>query len=1744
MQTFEEIKNKVRQLQDGYPVLLLPVRLEVRFMQIKHVGRVANAAQVANSAQAGTLDAMYQDDLNIVAQQAQALGNATQPLLLPGLPVDKNHPRFAQGLTWQPDKKELWVRIFPDEIAIHTHEQLLTKDELEEGQSFWRELWRAEHLDAAILQDRTPEELTRYRYHHRLGAWRALINSYGTARAAWIAEVTRPTNAGTGVTNFPQAEPVFRTNIQTKDLSWNDQPRSYVMPDAFVVQAWRRDGSTKAAVVGQSIPQPLPVGINPQESDPAAFKESGRGLVMPESIRWLTDFDAAEAVGMGIRIPLTDEEFEQGFTKLTVLGLTTSASASEQQSTVQQLLENHYYTPGGLSLIANGTPSNNTTDSNAAPNLDELEPEESFALIIEGNGFATTEQHDQKTDGQRMAEGLGLPMSFFQRVFGAVGQDFSQSLWANRVLSPATLGYALPQYFSPALSPEDLSKTLDFMNTYVSGRGAFSTLRVDEQPYALLPVTAFAKWRAAHQEGLEPFVEKLYRQVLQKLMVEWDRMAAFSPHLRKGLAGDDVSRNLFTILEQHASSVDFFQRLILDEQALATLMSLTEGTDANPVSNDGKSATVLRQELTNLGFNFDAELIAFSLFFADRYADLTGPILERLPFSETNPLRRMPVSEQNYLQWLGALSTGFYDIKNEAIFNGVDVFPPRGLLYLLTRHALLRSYLLAALELRFGSDSPLVPALSMDFPRNMVWIEDANNLANNELQLHFAAIIRSLVARLPNMNTEAAITAAVNQLIVQNRELFVSNDKWSLLDAALANQLDTQVATGSGNGAVGALRKQKEYLRRLAGLPTAAIERLFAEHLDVCHHRLDAWLLGMTHHRLDDLRRQRPTGIYLGAYGYLENLQRENPGLSIVTVSNTAPSASDERRILPIFEPSGTRLSQAQLQNLLANAFVYLGGDSISEGGGFRGFDYDADANAILPNPRPQAGNQGFIPAPSLAHAITASVLRNGHLSQKQNNLNLPDESFAINLNSMRVREAMYLLEGMRNGQALAALLGYKFERALRESNHLAIQLLYEFREKFPFQVQPLGGVAGELEESQVRTVVNGLDLIDAFKAQGLTLFNDFTINAAQQDDIVAAIEHLDETLDAVKDLLMAESIHQLVLNNPERSRAAMKALNDGGNIHLPDIVKVPREGISLTHRVGVQLSRNGNAKAWFGPNSMRSMVEPRINQWLYSKLPNPVRIVIRARWTDRFEGDDKPVYRFENIKLTQLTIQPIDFVYALHLYKESRVDNDLLYRVDGFLRSKYNLQPWQTVEILERDRTDFAAQEITLFAIEPLALSLAEIITTARPIRPEDVVLPNDPAAADTVALLRPGLLNRRIKSLQAPFTIAVQELEREVPRLEPYTRMTEDELQQNLSNVELRLRLLRGRLLFFANLGWKDSLPAIDRSVNLPNLQVLYLQGLQTLRKATAARDRINAIFNQYETDTTLDNEARLALLEEVNTLAFDKNFKVFPEYVIIRPDDYKKALEHQDLLAFAGDYAMDEWLQSLAPVRPRMANFQQMNILSDLLASTWSQLRLAQFPYNPDGKDRWLGMDYPPDYDEFDANNQRRLPDDNLSLAFEYPLDFDADRPNAGFIIDEWTEQIPLRDTNLGLAMHYNKPNSEPPNALLLAVAPELTGQWEWDDLMDTVIETFEMARRRTVDPDAMKNSNSPLAQFLPAVMPALNLNDHAPSVDLGRNMQEATPGESGLVMKRFDLDGETPAESGGFDVDSLEIDDLLD
>ena len=1841
----EELKSKVANWEDDFPVMLLPVKMQIRFVNCLHLAKLTDLSIIANRQNVEGL--LSEDTKTLLDQLTGRLNDTSQELpseLI--LPARESAPgtigTFPQiGFRPIPDKKELWIRFNPDDIHVHTHEDDITLDEYESGVDFWREMQKA-----TVIEDDASKK------NQQVGAWRVLASGYGNSRAAWIARVMKPGN-------YDETGGVFPEDLEFNDppgeevSTWNVAPQSKVLPEYFVVRLYKKENQTRSngdvvevsvpvkTIVGAKIPDDIKLGVNPQDEG-GLFQETNTGLEMPQSLKWLVDFDEAEEVGMAIRVALSDDEALNGFDQILAIGVRTNSDAANSQELVKELFTNHHYKPGGMSILPQGTITNNTETENSGKGLDDLSALESFDLEFGLNAFQSTDDPAQKCDGQRVVEAFHLDDEDFNTIYANNQKDISSAVKVNQVLWHATLGYSLPQYFFPIIDQSDVDHTCEFMVNYVLGRGFLPTLRIDDQPYGVLPITRYSNFEAGAEETNAAFVNQMHQNALTKLSLEWDKLVTEVKQLTKETPPNQIAETFYKILELQASSNNYDQQLAIGDMVIDGIGAQAGIDLVNPSQLDAIK-THFREKI---GINLDNATNAFSYVYYPRVAPLIkAQLVDSLPPVEGQKIEGLAGTEKNYIEWMGAFSTTFDQLKGEdfSSFLGADLTnPPQSILYNLLRYALIRHYLLTAMRIKYanGSELRLGQAFSLDYQENLIFVSrDANN--NNQidtiaLQDSFQSVLTSFLRkdRMNEIELEAFETHPENEelrnafiqekmatidsdvemglqsVIIQEKNAsdLWQDDKLAVLDyeitfneqtVTIKEYIDNNINNENGIPEnLQTLNSHKVYLQELAALPSGIWERLFNEHLDTGHYRIDAWLSGLANYRLDHLVRKNKEedrkGIHIGAYSYLENVRPRTffQGVCIKKIDN--PELLDlgnEGLINPIF-PNDAITNEAFNNDLLLNrAYVYLGDQSLVNRIG-----YDESAKEILSVPVSNPKNQGFIPAPSLVHAVTGAVLRNAYTSHKTSSG--ADDTFAINLSSSRVREAMYFLEGLENGQEMGALLGYKFERALREEDIFLSRFIYEFREKYPFVVQNINQANPDdpTDKLDSRIVVDGKQLVQA-QRNGNTDLDDFlefliagapegggepTINpplsGKQKETILKIVDGLEFTLDSINDLLMAESFYQIAAGNPERSRSALKMLNDAGNIQMPEITKVPRTGFSLTHRVGVMLPNGGTAVEWGPFINPRGAMEPKLNRYLRTKLPEASKIVIRVSWTAGEDENGEPQKLFDNIPISKLPIQPIDLMYMYYHQRNSNNESELRYLVDNYARAINNLTDDQFIEIHEEDRTDFNANEVHLFALAPLLTGIAEMVNGARYIKPEDLMLPTDGERDQANQNFNWVDLRNRIQTVYLLIEDKYEDLIIRFAKLEEYIKLSEEEINADIVQIRLNIKRLRETLLFFASIGFRNAIPPLDRTINAINLERIYLQ-TKTVKKAfierlgvlrssgmildsdlevdvdgaiqirplriTDVRDFVvNPLLNKdssrYFKD--LSNEAIIEELLEVVKALMGRSFRVFPRFTVFNKQEFENARKHPSLLDYAGEFAVEEWIQSLAPVRPKMHSYFKLNMLTEMFDTSGADrlLQPLQLPYSEDGEDRWLGMEYPPEYDEIDVEtNTRKINEDNLSVVLEYSDNFKVFSDYSGYVFDEWNEIVPFKEVSTGLSFNYDQPNSEAPNSILLAVPSQKSGNWTFEDLIGAVEETIELSKKRAVDPDIIKQS--PLNQFLPAVFAAINQQGGTPSMDFGRVIKAVETGNDGAVFNKFTAITATQPQS--LDIEALGVSDVF-
>ena len=191
----------------------------------------------------------------------------------------------------------------------------------------------------------------------------------------------------------------------------------------------------------------------------------------------------------------------------------------------------------------------------------------------------------------------------------------------------------------------------------------------------------------------------------------------------------------------------------------------------------------------------------------------------------------------------------------------------------------------------------------------------------------------------------------------------------------------------------------------------------------------------------------------------------------------------------------------------------------------------------------------------------------------------------------------------------------------------------------------------------------------------------------------------------------------------------------------------------------------------------------------------------------------------------------------------------------------------------------------------------------------------------------------------------------------------------------------------------------------------------------------------------------------------------------------------------LSPARPFPLDDWLHGLARVRGKLHDLEQVVLLGGVVGQGEPALVPVQLPHVPG--EPWLGLEFP---------TGTTFTGERLLYTAAHAVPFDGTARQCGLLLDEWIETLPAESETTGIAFHFDRPSSEPPQAWLLAVPPDPSGAWAWQDLVDTVTETLDLAHLRAVEPDQL--DATAWARLLPAIVSASTLQPITIGVDLGR------------------------------------------
>ena len=726
----------------------------------------------------------------------------------------------------------LRIRIYPDDLNTIDHEPTPTATELQAGMAYWSA--RFAHDD---------DEATRQ--------LRDLTASYGRGRATWLLRTLTPTNAVPGV--GAQDAPAFPPTETIDSLS--KATRAVLLPERFCAIGYAAGRREVFRVWGNTIPDELILSPDWLATDqPEALLGGDRA--------WMVDFDAALAKGMAIEVtqaqiqspsPLllagTPFKLASGtLERLVVVGFEWTKTAADSAADFTDLLAAHRDS-SGLGFAALGTPTNNTEAASAgySPSSEKLP-----APATPGNG---PEDQDAL---QLLTWALGIDPKALpaDNIDNPHLTDQRTALHMMNVLWRGTFGDYLLEMWNPLVNGNQLLDTTKlyalrhYAASYLRPTGALPILRVNKQPYGVLPLVG-KRFASAGDLAVETTLAK----VLGVLRPMWELASSEVPRLSDG----DVDKAK-QILQTAAWSQTAFYR---DKDSKNLCMNPTPFSAAQGNGRD----QLVQNVMAALGpFNsWNVHIGSCNDFLPD--PPYSPGYLAGVPWVLAND--KDPSKEAsdatNFApanNYLAAIATAAIQTPaaGNALLDASQAGP--ALLQALAAYSVQKEQG-DAVDRFVGTSGALNRVLSRATP-TMPYVEA---VAENEAMFTVQTPKELASVSIPAITGRATLGEHVANTLTAQAPKAIKGVAWQAADKLFNDGVQHIFPQTRDLGAV------KLSLDYLSTRTVGELNIAFRSTLDAFSYRLDAWITARSNRRLERMRATQPTGLYVGAYAWVENLK-------------------------------------------------------------------------------------------------------------------------------------------------------------------------------------------------------------------------------------------------------------------------------------------------------------------------------------------------------------------------------------------------------------------------------------------------------------------------------------------------------------------------------------------------------------------------------------------------------------------------------------------------------------------------------------------------------------------------------------------------------------------------------------------------------------------------------------------------------------------------------------------------------
>ncbi|MEN3281425.1 MAG: hypothetical protein V7607_2565 [Solirubrobacteraceae bacterium] len=813
----------------------------------------------------------------------------------------------------------------------------------------------------------------------------------------------------------------------------------------------------------------------------------------------------------------------------------------------------------------------------------------------------------------------------------------------------------------------------------------------------------------------------------------------------------------------------------------------------------------------------------------------------------------------------------------------------------------------------------------------------------------------------------------------------------------------------------------------------ALIEQVLRAELGLLSHRLDAWYSSVATERLWISRAAHEHGLALGGFGVLER------------IAPTTLSAVPSSIALP--------------DDVSAPVFT-------------------------------DAANAGFVHAPSATQAAAAAVLRSAHLAHHALAADPGRrEAFAVELSSRRVRDAIEVIDGLREGQPFGALLGYRIERLLLRSRPEAIAIV---RAAAPLVANRLHLSSLPAEAVAADNVVDGLLLLSVAGYTTGREISDTALRAALDLSslspadgdavlaaVVAALREAVDVCDAVADLTVAEGVHQLVQGNPVRSGGAVDAVAGTETLlQQPVVAATPRSGAGVVHRLVVALDGAAGALTTVSGGwaaSPRARLDPALERWARTLLPDPGSIGLRIEATNT-DGEvtistatlaelhaaashagysDAPLGALDLVASPAPAPDrdPADPAPPAVLSQASSVGARLHLCARLYLGATT-----RALRLLDGADAAWTTTTATLADALYLAATIRDVLGHARSLLPADL---SGPGARPSAALDGAGLRTR------------TETAAKEVDTLRQRLVATADAFTAATVTADDARAQLTAALLAADHYGIEGALPSAINDT-LQAQQAATALAAIALRAAAQLAARLDALNALPSPPAGADADATIAAERARAETLFGRPTTVTVD--VVPADGNPFGVTHRP--TGATDDEVRIFCARAARVRPDAARLDLLAGMAEALHGRSPTLAVAQVPVPAAAADTSASNVDPARWAALPAAPGHRVPAGRVSIVAHLPTALSEPTRLCGLAIDEWVETVPATHETTSVAFHYDAPSSAAPNVLLLAAHPPGHETWTADDAVAMVDEALAIARLRAVDPQLLDQPAAPI------------------------------------------------------------------